>query len=51
MLALYSPYDPPDSAITVEESLVDNVYEFDKEMKYKGYVFHSVILSNPVAGE
>ncbi|PVF99101.1 UBC-like protein [Serendipita vermifera] len=50
MLALYSPYDPPDSAITVEESFVDNVYEFDKEIKWKGYVFHSVMLSNPVSG-
>lgn len=38
----------PETAVDDGGLLVDNVYAFDSEIKWKGYQFHSVALSNPV---
>ena len=43
-------HEGPETAVDDGGLLINNVYAFDAEIKWKGYQFHSVALSNPVPG-
>lgn len=43
--------DTPDTEFTQDGSMMTNVFAFNEEITCTRYLFHSVILSNPVAGE
>jgi hypothetical protein len=45
-----TPIDGPDYELIGDGGVMANVYSFDSEIKCKGFVFHSVGLSNPIIG-
>jgi hypothetical protein len=42
--------DTPDTEFTHDGAMMTNVFAFNEEITCKGHMFHSLILSNPVAG-
>ena len=42
--------DTPDTEFTHDGTMMTNVFAFNEEITCKGHMFHSLVLSNPVAG-